>query len=396
MASKLRIGDLRFEKEERAALQRVIDSGRISEGPEVRAFEEEYADWLGVKHCVAVSSGTAALICGLKALMLDERFGLVNEGSKVLIPALTFIATASAVQLVGLEPVFGDISPVTLCLRPRSIPQENASVIMPVHLMGYAADMDAITKQAETYAVPPVIVEDACEAHGTTHGGKRVGSFSTWSAFSFYIAHTVQAGEFGCVCTDDAKIAELVRRLKAHGRKCACKPCTRNTTGCPFLSEGDPRFTHLFPGYNFKPMEWQAAVARVQLSKVDENLERRWENVCTLNDVLRPAGDKLICPVRIAGTAFMAYPLVLEEGLGGSREAFLADLEAHDVEARPLFGCIPTQQPAFSQYKEQYEGKLPWAEYYGARGFYVGCHQYLSKDDMKRIGAAILDSLERI
>jgi len=394
--AKLRIGDLRFEKEEREALQRVIDSGRISEGPEVRAFEDEYADWLGVKHCVAVSSGTAALICGLKALMLDERFDWFRWEDEILMPALTFIASASAAWLCGLKIVFGDIDPVTMCLSPKSILWNSASIIMPVHLMGYAADMEYIAEYAEDCVPKPIIVEDACEGHGTLYKGQKVGTFGTWSAFSFYIAHTVQAGEFGCVCTNDAKIAETVRRLKAHGRKCACKICTRNTTGCPFLKDGDPRFTHLFPGYNFKSMEWQAAIARTQLAKIDENLERRRANVQTLNAMLRGTENELVLPWFHRDVAYMAYPLILRREVGYSRDQLLVDLESRGVECRPLFGCIPTQQPAFAQYKEQYEGTLPWSEYYGARGFYVGCHQYLNKENMKQIGMAILDSLEGI
>lgn len=391
---RARIGDLVIGKEERDALERVIDSGRISEGPEVRAFEDEFADWLGVKHCIAVSSGTAALICGLKALMLDERYPHVQEGSVVIMPALTFIATANAVVLSGLSPVFSDIDPDTFCIRPSSLLWSHCDIALPVHLMGYMPDMDEITRNA-SYGAPQVtVVEDAAEAHGSMQNGQMAGTFGDWSAFSFYIAHTVQAGEFGCVCTDDAKIAQFVRRIKAHGRMCACRQCTRNTTGCDFLQENDPRFTHLFPGYNFKPMEFQAALARVQLSRVDENISARRTNVLELNRLLASATDDLILPKYNLEVVNMAYPMVLRKGNARTRTIVLSELESRGVECRPLFGCIPTQQPAYAKYKALYEDHLPVANEYGAKGFYVGCHQYLDKNDIQHIADSILATLK--
>ena len=389
-----RIGDLKFGDEERAALQRVIDSGRISEGPEVRAFEDEFAEWVGTKYCVAVSSGTAALICGLKALILDNRFMYVQEGDAVLVPALTFIATANAVKLCGLEPVFGDIKPDTFCLEPRSMLWSHCNIVMPVHLMGFMADMREFVDMASWCVPEVVVVEDAAEGHGSVLNGKKAGSFGVWSAFSFYIAHTVQAGELGCVCTDDAKIAQLVRRIKAHGRVCSCRRCTRTTTGCPFLVDGDPRFTHLFPGFNFKTMEFQAALARTQLAKVEENIEARSANVWWLNKILAQAADDLILPKYDDDVAYMGYPVVLRNGRAKERAKVLLELEACGVECRPLFGCIPTQQPAYAGYKAAYEGRLPVAEHYGAAGFYVGCHQYLEDSDVDHIAKTILDTVK--
>ena len=391
-----RIGDLKFGSEEKEALQRVIDSGRISEGPEVRAFEDEFAQWVGVRHCVAVSSGTAALICGLKSLILDRRFMYVQEGDAVLIPALTFIATANAVKLCGLEPVFGDINPDTFCLEPGAMLWSHCNVVMPVHLMGYMADMKEFVDQASWYVPQVTVVEDAAEAHGSVQNGKKAGSFGVWSAFSFYIAHTVQAGELGCVCTDDAKIAQFVRRLKAHGRVCSCRKCTRTTTGCEFLVDGDPRFTHLFPGYNFKTMEFQAALARVQLSKVDANIGARRTNVLRLSSRLACASDDLILPKYDENVAPMGYPIVLRNGGAKERAVMMMELEQNSVECRPLFGCIPTQQPAYAGYKEAYKDRLPVAEKYGASGFYVGCHQYLDYRDIDHIVRIVLSAMKGI
>lgn len=387
---RIGIGDFPIGKEERAVIGRVLDSGRITEHRETRVFEDEFADWLGVKHCVAVSSGTAALICGLMALRYDDRFPQVQDGCCVLVPALTFIATANAVTLCGMTPVFGDVLIRTFGLNPRYVDPSQA-VIMPVHLFGYPVPFDEI----ETEAAPgTVVVEDACEAHGSLYKGRKCGALGLWSAFSFYIAHTVQAGELGIVCTDDAQIAKAVRRIKAHGRQCDCKMCVRGRGKCPHLSDHDPRYHHLTPGFNFKPMEFQSALARLQLTRIDENIEKRHENVYTLNRLLGGAVDELMLPWQSDEVAHMAYPLVLRDGDETRRHAILCHLEANGVEARPLFGCIPTQQPAYAYLKKQYKNKLPIAEFYGSNGFFVGCHQYLTKDDIARTAGAISKALK--
>jgi dTDP-4-amino-4,6-dideoxygalactose transaminase len=379
----IRIGDLQLGTEERAALQTVIDSGRITEWREVRAFEEEFAAWVGVRHCVAVSSGTAALMVGLAALRLDPRYDV----RRVLVPALTFIATANAVTLSGLEPAFGDITP-GLTLDPAELRRLRYDAVLPVHLFGYPADMDALRANAWAGRNIPIL-EDACEAHGTTYRGQMAGSIGLWGAFSFYVAHTIQAGELGAFVTDDAELAQMARRLKAHGRRCACRLCTRNTTGCPVLERGDPdpRFTAIYPGWNFKPMEFQAALARVQLRHAQDNIDRRREHVARLTMRLAQVEDYVDLPAYHDHVAYMAYPLVLR--VPGIRDRVVAELARRGVESRPMFGCIPTQQPAYASYRDS--GMWPVADRVGANGFYVGCHQYLTGDEVDEMARTIVD-----
>jgi dTDP-4-amino-4,6-dideoxygalactose transaminase len=175
-------------------------------GREVRAFEEEFASYMGVRHCVAVSSGTAALMVGLRALGVSKQFPF-TVGARVLVPALTFIATANAVELAGFRIMFGDIDPNTMCLDPAEIAKTRTEIVLPVHLMGYGADMDAIVRECTQHQ--RYLVEDASEAHGTTVNGKKVGTFGVWGAFSFYIAHTVQAGELGTSTRQDLHVREM-------------------------------------------------------------------------------------------------------------------------------------------------------------------------------------------
>jgi CDP-6-deoxy-D-xylo-4-hexulose-3-dehydrase len=387
MNDKISIGDFQLQQAERDAIQRVTDSGRISEWREVKAFEEEFADWVGTKYCVALSSGTAALIVGLKTL---EYLGMVPAGAAVLIPALTFIANANAVKLCGMEPLFADIDEYTYTMNADYVTFNDADIVLPVHLFGFGADMSAINK-AMCWNAKGVLCEDACEAHGTLISGDKAGSLATWGAFSFYIAHTIQAGEFGALVTDNADIARVARQVKAHGRMCSCKVCTRNTTGCHRLADGDPRFMAQFIGYNFKAMEWSAALARVQLRKADANIAKRKANAETLHGLLISGQDKLKLPFFRDTDVPMVFPMVLKEG---NRDELLVRLEAAAVEARPAFGCIPLQQPVYVAYREQYTGMLPIAEWVGKQGFYVGCHQYLTGEQLKRMARVILESVK--
>jgi len=395
---RIPIGDFPLGPEEREAIQRVVDSGRISEGREVRAFEEEYADWMGVKHCIAVSSGTAAVMIGLRALGVSKQIPF-TVGARVLIPALTFIATANAVELSGMRIMFGDIDPKTMCLDPAEIARNRAEVVMPVHLMGFGADMQGIREQCEALADKPVIVEDASEAHGTLIDGHKAGSIGLWGAFSFYIAHTIQAGELGCLVTNSTDIAQIARQLRAHGRECSCLICTRHTTGCPFLGRGmDPRFSFQYIGWNYKPMEFPAALARAQLKKVDENIEKRQEHWARLADKVSYLEAEFIewTPLFSHDRVPMAFPIILKKH--GYRDRVVAELEKRGVEARPLFGCIPNQQPAYANKQENrvYLKRLPVADHYGADGFYVGCHQYLTTDQMARMARIIRDVITEV
>ena len=395
------VGDMRIGPEEREAINAVLDSGKISEGPRTKEFEKGWASYVGTKYSVAVNSGTSALIAGLAALKVMG----TKPGAKVITTPLTYIATANSIVLTGLQPVFVDIDPVHFCITPDHIaaqlegaddPSEYA-IILPVHLMGYPADMDAINRLAAKYGL--ITMEDSSQAHGTIYKGKRTGSLSRLSTFSFYIAHNIQAGELGAVVTDDAELARLVRKIKANGRMCDCPVCTRRTKGCPKMEgdpEGDfdPRFTHDLVGYNFKTMEFQTALASVQLTRADQIIKERQENVRYLNEGMEQYSDFLDLPEFDDKVSYLAYPMVMKDRCKLKRQKLIMSLEGHGVEARPMFGSIPNQQPAYSQYTHEYKGKLPVADHIGSRGLYVGCHQYLDRADLDQIIATFGAVLE--
>lgn len=398
---RVRVGDFRLGKREKDAINEILDSGRLSEGPKVREFEREWAKYVGTRHAVATSSGAAALIAAMTALKSVRNLG---NGHKVLTTPLTYIATSSAITAVGWEPVYVDVDPVTFAITPENVrahleqaadPHEYA-LILPVHLMGYAADMDALTAIGDTYGIP--VAEDSAQAHGTLYRGRKTGALGLFGAFSFYIAHNIQAGEMGAVTTNDLEIDRLVRKLKAQGRACDCPVCMRAEGRCPRLNsyngddDYDPRFTHELIGYNFKTMEFQAGLGLTQLEHADWIVAKRQANVRFLNAHLAPYADLLQLPFYSDDVSYLAYPLVIKRPEIISRKWLRRELEEHSIETRPLFGSIPTQQPAYAHLKEQYEGRLPNADYLGHHAFYVGCHQYLEQDDL----VYMVETFERV
>jgi len=389
---RVRVGDISLREADKNALKEVINSGRFSEGRKVNEFEKAWARFVGTKYCVATSSGAGALIVGLTAL---KYFKDLKLGTKVISSPLTYIATSSAISVVGFEPVYVDVDLKTFNITPETIKEhldslentEEYAIILPVHLMGYPLRMDEINEIARQYGL--ITFEDAAQAHGTIYNGQKAGSMSLLSTFSFYIAHNIQAGEMGAVNTDNQDIAKLVKKIKAQGRACDCLICTRGDGWCPKIDmhsgeeDFDPRFFHDLIGYNFKAMEFQAALGLSQLENVEWIIKKRQDNVRCLNNILDKYGDILQLPEYSEEVSYLAYPVVIKRPNLISRKELRMRLEAEGIETRPLFGCIPTQQPAYSHLKKRYNGKLPNAEYLGLNGFYIGCHQYLTEDDLE-------------
>ncbi|MDH3366084.1 MAG: DegT/DnrJ/EryC1/StrS family aminotransferase [Thermoplasmata archaeon] len=401
MTLRVRVGEFRVDDEIRSAVTRVLDSDGISEGRETKDFESAFSRFIGTKHAVAVNSGTSALVAGLLALKA-KMYSEGQKPTKVITTPLTYVATANAIVLSGMEPVFADVDSETLCLDPEraraAIDDEcegDDCILLPVHLMGYVCDMDELNGIARGHGIR--VFEDSSQAHGSLYKGKRAGSMSDLSSYSFYVAHNIQAGELGAVLTNDIDIARMVRKLKANGRMCDCLICTRGDGKCPrFGKEGqwDPRFLHDEIGYNFKTTEFSTAIANAQIARADDIAAKRGENFKLLNDLLEKHSDTLVLPKYSEDLSYLGYPIVIRDGKAIGREQLQLRLEEHGVETRPLFGCIPIHQPAYKQMKSKYENRLPNARRLGSQGLYIGCHQYLTKEDLLFVSEAFDASLE--
>lgn len=227
-----------------AAVQGVIRSGHFIMGPNVRAFEEEVAAFLGVRHAVGLNSGTDALVIALRAMG-------IGPGDEVVTTPFTFFATAEAVSMVGATPVFADVEPDTLNLDPESVRRAitpRTRAVIPVHLFGQAADLDRLLPLAAEHGLQ--VLEDCAQAFGATHGGRRVGTFGRAAAWSFFPSKNLGAfGDGGMLTTDDDALAEQARMLRAHGAR--------------------RKYYNEAIGYNSRLDEMQAAILRVKLPHIE-------------------------------------------------------------------------------------------------------------------------------
>ncbi|MEE6259004.1 DegT/DnrJ/EryC1/StrS family aminotransferase [Plantactinospora sonchi] len=241
------IGDAEIE-----AAVRVLRSGRVVQGPEVAAFEEEFSELVAGRHCVAVNSGTSALQLTLMALG-------IGPGDEVVVPSFSFAASANAVRLVGAEPVFADIEPDSFNLDPDAVAAaitSRTAAIMPVHLYGHPAAMDRLMPIAEQHGL--AVVEDACQAHGAALGGQPVGAFGAAGCFSFYPTKNMHALEGGMVSTADPALARTLRLLRNQGM--------------------EQRYANEIVGANMRMTDVAAAIGRVQLRQLPEWTEQRRAN----------------------------------------------------------------------------------------------------------------------
>jgi dTDP-4-amino-4,6-dideoxygalactose transaminase len=248
----------------REALDRVCSNTSFVLGEEVSEFEKEFAAYCEVKYCVALNSGTSALHLALLGLG-------VKPGDEVITTPNTFIATGEAICYAGAKPVFVDIDPKTANLDPALIERvitERTKAILPVHLYGRPADMDAISEIAQKHGL--AVIEDACQAHGARYRGRRVGSIGHAAAFSFYPSKNLSAyGEGGALTTNDAGIAELARALRHHGQTSL--------------------YTHERIGYNYRMDGFQGAVLRVKLKRLEQWNARRKEIAVLYRSILQGA-----------------------------------------------------------------------------------------------------------
>ena len=234
------------------ALKKIVFSGKFVSGRTVEIFEKEYAKYIGTKYAVAVNSGTAALHASLASL------GLKN-GDEVIVPAISFVSSATAILHQGCTPIFCDVNLENYCLSPENLEKKitkKTKAIIPVHFAGSACEMKKILKIANKHKLK--IIEDCAQAHGTKYYGKKVGTFGTISCFSFYATKHMTTGEGGILCTDDKKIRDFCRMFRNHGMK--------------------DRDTHFQLGYNYRMSELNAAIGRVQLKKLNQINNKRVKN----------------------------------------------------------------------------------------------------------------------
>ena len=366
---RVSFGHIEVGTSARQYLEEALTRNWVSEGPNVRRFEEGFAKRFGYRFCVATSSGTDAGIVAMSSLFEKG----AKRGDEVITPALAFVSTANCILASGLIPKFVDVELGTLNIDPAQIESAitpRTRAIQVVHTMGKPARMNEILEIARRHRL--MVLEDCCEAHGATLKGKVVGSFGAAGIFSFYAAHIICSGEGGMIVTDDPEQASLFRSIRSHGRR------------------GGEQYFHFDRiGYNSKMNDLEAAIGLEGLEMFDETFSVRRRFLLRLWDLLKPLSDclllypdgpeEVVCP--------HAFPLVLRDPKK-SIEGLYQHLEERGIQCKTLFGSLPTQHQAF-RFLGYQEGNFPVAERIGRTGLHCGVHQYLRDEDIDYVAESI-------
>ncbi len=340
----------------------------VSEGEQVKLFEQEFATKFGFKHAVMTSSGTTAGVVAWSAIR--EMSGKTWGEGQVITPACAFVATASCILSAGLIPRFVDIDLATLNMETERASGFAKDVVgcQFVAQMGKLEGIDYWRNEC-TLANPPIpLLIDACEAHGATWQGQGISQLCDVATFSFYAAHIIVAGEGGMVCTNNGEIAELCLSIKSHGRP----------VGTDYFS-----FDRM--GTNAKANDLTAAIGRGSLGKFEETFRRRREIRQSMLDGLGQLRDRLIFYPDADGEVIAphAFPIVFR-GRAATMMGLSRALENASVQSKTLFGSLPVQHAAFGHLGYGW-GDFPVAEHVGRAGIHWGCHEAMTDEDVDLI-----------
>jgi perosamine synthetase len=387
MHQKIGVGYAFINEAGKKYVQTALDESRLSPGEYVYRFEKEFAQLHNQKYGIACNSGTSALHAALEAL--KEKYE-IPEHSEVLVPAVTFIATANACLQARLKPVFVDVDPLTYNINPDLLAEKvthQTAAVIPVHLFGQPCQMERISEIAARHGLK--VLEDCAEAHFAKYQGQPVGSFGLIAGYSTYVAHTITTGIGGIITTNDRQLSEICRSLIAHGRACTCEKCMAANPEqvCQLRTETDfdKRFTFVRLGYSYRIGELEGALGVAQLEAKDAIIGARQANAAYLSERLQPYADWLQLPFypEYVEHSFMMYPLVVKTAAPFTRKELTAFLESGNIETRPMLPII--NQPVYQELFQIDEAQFPVARWINRNGFYLGCHHGLARADLDYI-----------
>ena len=342
-----------------------LNSGWVSSiGKYIDEFEANFARYCGTEYALAVSNGTTGLHLALASLNL-------HPGDEVIIPDLTFVATANAVAYTGATPILADIEAVTLCINPASVKSlisKRTKAIIPVHLYGHPADMDALTEIGNAHGLD--IIEDAAEAHGAEYKGRRVGSLGKCGVFSFYGNKVITTGEGGMLTTNDREFYERARRLRDH----AMSP--------------ERRYFHEELGYNYRITNLQAALGVAQLERIEAFLDRRAEIMSWYNSEIATTDSVRLNRVKNwAKSVFWMVCLEVDWLDEARRNVLMRALKARGIDTRPYF-CTISSMPMYRQAPQPISARKAQI------GLNLPSYYELTKPEVQRIASDVNELLK--
>ena len=369
-----------------ASLDGWLTAGRFNE-----AFEQRLGSFLGAKHVLTTNSGSSANLLAFSALtspQLGDR--AIKPGDEVISVAAGFPTTVNPILQYGAVPVFVDVHIPTYNIDPELIEaaiSDKTKAIMLAHTLGNPYDLTKIVHIAKKYNL--WLVEDCCDALGSTYDGKLVGSFGDIGTLSFYPAHHITMGEGGAVFTNNSDLKRIIESFRDWGRDCYCQPGKDNTCGKRFgwqlgtLPFGyDHKYTYSHLGYNLKISDMQAACALAQMDRLPGFVEVRKRNFNILKDRLKTCEEFLILPEATTGSdpSWFGFPITIRDGAGVARVDLLKYLDQYKVGTRLLFAGNLTRQPYFKDHTHRVSGDLTNTDKVMNNTFWVGVYPGLNED----------------
>ena len=376
------VGTLNLSAKAKEYVNEVLNSNRLSYGPFLKRFEQEFAKMHDTNFCVSSNSGTSALQVALQALKIYHAW---DDGDEVIIPATTFVATSNIVLHNNMIPVFVDVDETYYELNPTLLEAKitpRTRAIIVVHLFGQPCDMDPILQIAQKYGLK--IIEDSCETMLARYKGRLVGSLGDIGCFSTYIAHLATTGVGGLSTTNNPDYAVLMRSLVNHGRDSIYISIDDDNglTSDKLREVIERRFSFIYPGHSFRITEMEGAIGVSQLEELPAAIQKRRENAAYLTSSLTNLKKFIQLPAIRPGSehSFMMYPIVL---LNEPKKELVNFLEERGIETRDMLPLI--NQPVYQKLLKIDASDYPVSDWIVKNGFYIGCHQDLTQDDLDYI-----------
>ena len=380
-----------FDNSEYLSLVDALLDGWITAGRYTEEFELALSTYLGMYSTTFINSGSSANLIAMSSLTshLLENDRLL-PGDEVVTVAAGFPTTVNPIVQNNLIPVFTDVEIGTYNINPDLIEDamtKKTRAIFIAHTLGNPFDLDKIMKIKEENSL--YLIEDNCDALGSTYNGKKTGTFGEISTISFYPAHHITTGEGGAVNTNDVKLERIIRSFRDWGRDCYCEPGASDTCGMRFTQKFgelplgyDHKYVYSHIGYNMKSTDLQAAIGVTQMKKLDEFVRRRKDNFRYFYKGLRKY-EKLLIPPKWdqrSSPSWFALPLTVAKDAPFTRNQIVNYLEEHKIMTRPIFAGNLTRHPAYLGVKKRIHGTLKNTDYIMNNSFFIGVFPGITKE----------------
>ena len=393
-----------------ADMSAVVDSaldGWFTTGRWAKDFERKLARFFGLRSASLVNSGSSANLVALSALTspkLGDR--ALKPGDEVITVAAGFPTTVNPIFQNRLVPVFIDVTLPTYEIdvtKLESARSEKTKAVMVAHTLGNVFDLGAVTAFCKKYNL--WLIEDCCDALGSTYKGQKVGTFGDIATVSFYPAHHITMGEGGAVLTDKPALQVLIDSFRDWGRDCWCEPGVDNTCGKRFdwqlgtLPCGyDHKYTYSHVGYNLKATDMQAALGVSQIEKLPHFIERRKENFAYLKQVLKPLEQYIVLPEATPDSdpSWFGFPIGVKEDAPFKRDQLTKALEANKIGTRLLFAGNLLRQPAYEGWEYRVVGEMTNTDYVMNNVFWIGVFPGLTKEMLDFIAKTATEFVEQV